>query len=201
MAEPVNFEDILKTELRWPQQGDQLVKASKDWAKNAVIATNSDTRAVMMTRGYKKGADLMVNSARNSNFDRDCLVYPIIFNYRHFLELSLKHLIATYGPTFGAEPNWNCHDLTTLWTQFEKILVGYGTDESETTDKIVKNIVAQFAKIDSRSDSYRYAVDTNGNPIPVAVSKLDLDILKDVMDGVAGFFDGCDGYFSKLMNV
>ena len=43
---------------------------------------------------YKQGADLMVEKAGGRRRDRDALVYPIIFNYRLFIELSLKYLIS-----------------------------------------------------------------------------------------------------------
>ncbi len=40
----------------------------------------------MMT-GYKKAAELLVEESLRSGFDRDTLVYPIIFMYRQFIEL------------------------------------------------------------------------------------------------------------------
>ncbi len=45
--------------------------------------------------GYYKAADILVNSALDSelNRDRDMLFFPIVFNYRHYIELSLKDLI------------------------------------------------------------------------------------------------------------
>ena len=49
-------------------------------------------------------------------------------------------------------------------------------------------------KIDPRSFAYRYPVDRDGKPLPVAKSHLHLPTLADVMDGVSGYFDGCDGY-------
>ena len=197
----MNFEDILKRDFRWPQKGDQVVQASLDRTRNAVVAPNIHTRAILMIKGYKTGADLMVEAAHNSNIDRDCLVYAVIFNYRHFVELSLKHLIDDYGPTFGAVPNWKCHDFPTLWKEFRKILEVSGNDGSEEADTIVERIVAEFAKIDPKSFSYRYVVDTNGNPLKVTVSELDLDWLKEVMDGVANYFAGSNGYLSDLLNV
>ena len=68
-----------------------------------------------MTDGYKTAADLMVAAAGQDRLTRDTLVFPIIFNYRHFLEISLKYLLATYGPNVDIESNWRSHDLATLW--------------------------------------------------------------------------------------
>lgn len=57
----------------------------------------------MMTTGYKMAADLMVAHVARSRHDGDALIFPIVFNYRQFVELLLKYLIATYGHTIGID--------------------------------------------------------------------------------------------------
>lgn len=47
-----------------------------------------------MIDGYKMAADCLVDDADDSERKRNRLIYPIVFCYRHFLELSLKHVIA-----------------------------------------------------------------------------------------------------------
>lgn len=201
MAKSNTFEDLLNVEFRWPRKGDLAFRASNDWDKNASVEERASTRLVLMTDGYKRGADMMVERAKNSNYERACLVYPIIFNYRHFLELSLKYLLAVFGPTVGVERNWKSHDLATLWASYRMMLTGYGDHDPDETIPVVEKIVAEFAKIDPGSYSYRYPVDTKGNPIPTTVAELDLDGLKDVMDGVEGYFTGCDGYLDSLRSA
>ena len=150
-----------------------------------------------MTEGYKRAADLMIDRASDRN-ERDYLVCPIIFNYRQFIELSLKYLIATYGRKVGVDPIWNDHDLTNLWSAHELILEKYGTTDPDEADPVVAEIVAEFAKIDPRSYSHRYPVDTKGAAIPLAYTDLHLPTLRDVMQGVGGYFNGCDGYLADL---
>ena len=53
----------------------------------------------------RKRADLSVERAIRDRMDRDMLVFPIIYNYRHFIELSLKYLIETYGGIVGISPH------------------------------------------------------------------------------------------------
>lgn len=128
-------------------------------------------------------------------------MYPIIFNYRQFLELSLKYQLATFGPAVGIEPNWKSHKLEYLWGVFLSILKNYGTDDPDETDPAVGEIILEFAKIDPDSYSYRYPVDSQGRPIPVAYSDLHLPTLADAMDAVAGYFSGCDGYLDSLLDA
>ena len=92
MAKRKTFDEILESEFRWPKKGDLPFQQSEQWNKNACLAQNAIIRLALMTDGYKKAADLAVIQATDSRGDRDFLVFPIIFNYRHFLELSLKIL-------------------------------------------------------------------------------------------------------------
>jgi hypothetical protein len=149
-----------------------------------------------MTDGYKRAVDTLVVQATESPPDRDFLVFPILFIYRHFLEPSLKYQLATFGPTVGVEPNWTSHDLAKLWSNFADMLERYGTSDSDEADPVVAEIVIEFSKIDPNSYSNRYPVDRRGNPVPIGQSALDLANLADVMEAVGGYFNGCDGYLS-----
>lgn len=200
MAKRMTFEEILTTEFRWPRSGDTPFTKSDNWQKNACLASDINTRLVLMTDGYKKAGDLMVSHAVAERGDRDFLVFPIIFNYRQFLELSLKSLLSNYGRHVDVNENWKSHDLALLWSEFEKMLEIFGTPDPDDADPIVKEIVAEFSKIDPGSYSYRYPVDKNGNAIPLNHELLDLENLADVINATAGYFSGCDGYLSHLVD-
>jgi hypothetical protein len=195
------FDSILNREFRWPKAGDKPFTQSPHWQDNAYIDQHSHGRLIMMMTGYKKAADLMVERAVQARSDRDALVFPIIFNYRQFIELALKYLIATYGHTVGIDANWKSHDLSVLWKTFMKVLDGYGCDDPDQTDSVVAEIVAEFAKVDPSSFSYRYPVDTKGNPIPLMHEQLDLAALAIVMKALEGYFSGCDGYLDSLQSA
>lgn len=201
MAKRLSFEDILNTEFRWPAQDDKPFIVADDPYDNANIARDEFTRLVLMKDGYKTASDLMVEAAATDRRSRDTLIFPIIFNYRQFLELSLKYQLATFGPAVGIEPNWTSHDLARLWAEFLAMLEQYGTEDPDEVDPVVEGIILEFAKIDPGSYSYRYPVDRQGNPVPVSYSDLHLPTLADVMQGVGGYFAGCDGYLSSLLDA
>lgn len=201
MSKRRSFEEILNTEFRWPRPGDRAFVASTNPSENASIDESGHSRLVLMTDGYKTAGDLMVKAAGDNGLARDTLVFPIIFNYRHFLEISLKYLLATYGPMVGIEPNWRSHDLAVLWESVLQVLDGYGTTDPDDADPIVGAIILEFAKIDPNSYAYRYPVDRNGRFLPVAQNDLHLPTLADVMNGVSGYFDGCDAYLDNLRNA
>jgi hypothetical protein len=195
------FASILNREFRWPKLGDQPFTQSTAWQGNAYIDEHVHGRLVMMMTGYKKGADLMVRRTAQDPRERDALVFPIVFNYRQFVELSLKYLIGTYGHTVGVKAIWTNHDLAGLWKAFMRVLEGYGHTIFDEGDQAAMAIVAEFAKVDPRSFSYRYPVDTKGNPIPMAHHELDLASLADVIEGLDNYFSGCDGYLSDLQGA
>ena len=201
MAKRKSFEKILETEFRWPKAGDRPFVIADQSQNNASIPGDDFTRLVAMTEGYKQAADLMVIQTESDETTRNFLVYPIIFNYRHFLELSLKYHLATYGPRVGIPPNWKSHDLALLWTAFVAMLEQFGTLDPDDVDPIVGETILQFAKIDPDSYSHRYPVDRRGDPVPVEQADLHLPTLADVMNGVAGYFSGTDGYLSDLVGV
>ena len=201
MAKRKSFEDILNTEFRWPTKGDKPFVVADGPFDNANIAANESTRLVLMMTGYKDAADLMVAKSGDDRFARDTLVFPIIFNYRQFIELSLKHQLATFGPRVGIQANWKTHDLAELWSEFLDMLERYGTQDPDEADPVVGEIILEFAKIDPGSYSYRYPVDRKGDPVPVAYSDLHLPTLADVMKAVDGYFTGCDGYLDSLVSA
>lgn len=201
MAKRRTFEDILNTEFRWPAQDDQPFVVADDPFENANIADDGFTRLILMKEGYKSAADLMVENATDDRPTRDMLVFPIIFNYRQFLELSLKYQLASFGPTVGIGANWKSHDLAKLWSEFLAMLEHYGTEDPDDADAMVQKVILEFAKIDPGSYSFRYPLDRRGNPLPVAHSDLHLPTLADVMQGVAGYFTGCDRYLGNFIDA
>lgn len=194
-----SFEEIIREDFRWPAAGDLPFVEAINPLENANIAASASTRLVLMMDGYKKGADIMVDQAVQHGSERDFLVCPIIFNYRHFLELSLKFMLATFGRHVEIEANWNTHKLEVLWKDFETMLERFGTSDPDNADPIVAEVIAQFAKIDPGSYSYRYPIDQKGKALPLELTDLYLPTLKDVMQAVANYFTGCDGYLDHLV--
>lgn len=201
MAKRSAFEQRINAEFRWPRRGDRPFVAAANGLENANVAPNAHTRLVLMTDGYKEAGDLMVRASERDPLLRDKLVFPVIFNYRQFVELSLKYQLATYGPTVGVEPNWNTHYLERLWAPFVDMLQRYGAKDPDEADPIIGEIVAEFAKIDPASYSYRYPVDRDGNAIPIEYTDLHLPSLADVMDAVGNYFTGTDGYLDHLKDA
>jgi len=188
-----SFESLLNTDFRWSTPGDRALVAAPDWFRNATVAQHPFDRMVLMTDGYKQAADILVAKAIEDRPSRDLLLYPIVFCYRHFIELSLKYVIVTYGRRAGVQPNLKDHDLDLLWPEFCRVLAQYGEGDKSALS-VVEAVVAEFTKIDQGSFTFRYPTSRKGDPIVINQDNIDLAQLRDTMDGVANFFTGADGY-------
>jgi hypothetical protein len=200
--EQVNLLDILNVEFRWPTRGDRLFVASNDRTENAEIRTDAVSRTLHMTDGYKNAADLLVEEALRNRIARHDLVYPIIFCYRQFIELSLKAQIADYGSLVGISApeddpamRRDLHNLKLLLRKFRKMCLLFGEHGVETMT-VVSKCILEFHRMDPRAFTFRYAVDKKGEMYPIAEDRIDLRRLKDVMEGLGGFFIGCDSALS-----
>ncbi|MCQ1799728.1 hypothetical protein NOI87_31530, partial [Neorhizobium galegae] len=124
--------------------------------------------------------------------------------FRHLLGIIIDPITqpnSRTGSKVGVDAVWKTHDLGDLWKTLTEVLDGYGHNDPDQTDPIVAEIVAEFAKVDPKSFSYRYPVDTKGKPIPIAHSELDLSALADVMEALEGYFSGSDGYLDSLRDA
>lgn len=200
MAKRLTFEELIGKDFRWPQPGDDPFDVD-EVGNHAELASNDFTRFVLMFEGYRKSADALVDQALDDWREAAYLIYPILFLYRHALELNLKYIINVYGHHVGVAPIWNSHDFNVLWPRFLEVLEGFGTDDPDRADQIVGGVVAQFGNVDPGSFSHRYPCDRFGNPIPLAQDRMNLETLKDVMDGVFGYFTGTDGYLDSLASA
>ena len=201
MAKRLKFEELVGQEFRWPQEGDDPFDVDDEQGNHAVLATDDFSRFILMFEGYRKSADALVDQALQDRREADYLIYPILFLYRHALELNLKYIINVYGRSVGVDPIWNSHDFQVLWPRFLEILEHFGTDDPDRADQIVGGVVAQFGNIDPGSFSHRYPCDRFGNAIPLIQDLVNLEVLKDVMDGVFGYFSGTDGYLDNLVSA
>src|SRR5262249_24682285 len=149
-----SFESLLNTDFRWPSPGDRAFNSSLDVPSSVGVAQDPFTRMVFMTDGYKEAADILVTKAVEDRPSSYMLLYPILFCYRHFLELSLKYVIVSYGRQAGVPPNTKDHDLDLLWPAFRQVLAYFGVgDEAALTT--VEAVIAEFAKIDRDSFTFR----------------------------------------------
>lgn len=172
--------------LPWPETGDRLFVPGGDIRSLALV--HNDRRDVLAT-GYMSAGDAMVDWTLEHGIT-DFLVYPIVFCYRHYVELTLKrlHKIIADADEVNRPELWG-HDLKKMW---DTILVDINgrldSNEREALDA-ASELIAELDGADRKSQTFRY-----GQTIPFG--RVDLSHLKRVMAKLATFLDALADYWS-----
>ena len=195
-----SFTDLLNKEFRWPNAGDRLFVSANQWWQNASVADSTFTRMVSMESGFKEAGDLLVDKTREDNHHRSVLIYPIIFCYRHSLELALKYIINMYGRAAGVSPNTKEHNLARLWPHCRAVIEYFDPKNDDPALDAVEACIAEFTKIDPGSDTFRYPTNSEGQSITINLPPVNLLELRDTMEAIHNFFTGVDGYIDHAIS-
>ena len=159
------LEDLLKPrEFRWPKKDDKLILPAQDWRVGAELVQDSFSRATFIWSGYMMAGAQLVESARNLQTDKHLIVYPILFCYRHGLEMAMKWTLTTYGRFADVEQYDKDHRLDKLWQSCTKLISECaGGPEPDEALEGVGAIVAEFHALDGTSFAFRYAITKEGD--------------------------------------
>lgn len=139
-----------------------LFMPDDDWHNNAKLHFSHGFG--LFAEGYKKAADILVaNIIENNGQDVDYLIYPIAFSYRHYLELRFKEIIIEGNLLLGESNAVPIdHKLDKLWDKAKQIIDMVWQHEPRAVKEFrdVDHIVSELCKIDRKSYSFRYPIDT-----------------------------------------
>jgi hypothetical protein len=185
-----------------PRKGESLFRGDlRDWKNNACLRQGDD---YAYREGYLKGAQILVRTVAETGFDQDFLVYPVVFLYRHYIELILKEIIRQAPYLIGRDltdtekKHLGEHRIDMLWNDFKPISVAImnvaGWDELPVEDvEGIDNYVRQISEIDPHSYSLRYAHSKQGTPsLPKDLTHINLRHFGELMDRLARYLWGID---------
>lgn len=177
--------------IPWPRAGDQLFGAADDWENNACVGFSRE-QWVGYIEGYKLAADKLAETVTTSGRDQDFLVYPIVFLYRHAIEIALKYLIRLGCRLLDTEPSKLIdHKLSKLWLNCRPLLEQVWPEGPKEDLDAVGDVIAQFETEDPTAAGYRYPTDTKGQPFHTQHRVINLRNFAEVANRVLGLLDGC----------
>lgn len=111
---------------------------------------------------YKETADRLVGITNNSH-GYAMHGAPIIFLYRHYIELSLKSLLLAAGDLLD-EPQAvpPQHYIRTLWLKVRKLLLKISPESDGEWFERADNVIGDFDALDPSSFAFRYPVGKDG---------------------------------------
>ena len=140
-----------------------LFKGVEDWQHDSIIANKRD-EWYHYSFGYLKAAEIIESDLIKNPIDRDFLIYPLIYLYRHYLEIVMKDIIIITNKLLGYSgftPKGG-HDLMRLWNESQNILKEFYDDYPEPASSIEEKI-KEFYNVDIKSDNFRYPIDKKGD--------------------------------------
>jgi hypothetical protein len=173
-------------ETRWPKDGDRLFVESA-LACDAPVVRDPGERFYRMPMGYKRAGDILIDQAAAVVVDRRNIIYAALFCYRQSIELFLKRLIEEFGNGKVYSPK-NTHELSRLWERFMCIVNERASSESLGLSA-AQRLVAEMHKADQRSDGFRFPTGRDGSPFVFGDRGIDLDNVREVMQGLENFFE------------
>ncbi|MBU3891080.1 hypothetical protein [Methylosinus sp. KRF6] len=200
----MKFEDLLTPKpYRWPKKGDLPFRKAMTVEAAGNLAADGPSRTVFIMEGFMQAGKAIADLILDKRASRFEMVYPMLFCYRHAVETGLKWLIIQYGPHVGVTPPDlnDTHNLLELWRHFAKINKACGAEMHDEELLAVGKIIKQFHDWDRHGVAFRYATNKRGTVISLLHSDVDIENLKDVMNGVSNFLNGSDGWLASVVNA
>jgi hypothetical protein len=200
---PKTFSDILTMERQWPKKADRLLKPGADWDTSAGFASHQLARDAHIWDGYMTAGAALIDETERRPADRHVLIYPILFNYRHGLEVAMKWTIEQYGSlaNVSLDPDDRNHDLWALWKLCKEIFAAATEDEEDEAVQAVEQVVKDFQQIDKSGTAFRYSKNKGGAIITLPADRIDLGNVQRVMEAVDNFFKGSDCWLDNLASA
>jgi hypothetical protein len=187
----------------WPSISDKaFIKTSP--FRGAWIANRADERLFRMIKGFHEAGDLLVSESEGAPRRAQNLIYPTVFAYRQSLELRLKSLLVDFGPAAGEAPEFRTHDLKALWSKFKRVVAFFQSDLQPSDDeafRAAEAVIEEFDTVDPGSDAFRFAHDTKGRSVKLALSEVDLANLRQIMSNLHNFLECVACHFQYLSDL
>lgn len=148
--------------------------------------------------GYRSAAEKLINDYNKLGLpERDAMVFPVIFLYRHYLELEIKDLIYRIESCSGNAPSEiTHHSLLDIWNKLDSkysSLSSFIPDDynfCSTADRNgIIDIIKEFNELDGKSFAFRYPRDRKGDKSIKNISHISLNNFKTEISKVINVID------------
>ncbi|WP_149477031.1 hypothetical protein [Escherichia albertii] len=180
-----------------------LLASDSDWHNNACLNYMPD-HGTAYTEGYRRAADILINHIDESGRDQDFLVYPVLFLYRHHLELLIKQIIGL-ALALAEDPDKHQykkddHNLNNLWPVVQKLILEVDDSYRPSDFRLVKEVVKALHQADERATDFRYARRNDGTRSLEGIHYVNTRWFGEKMGEVSDLLDGVDNGLRYLLD-
>jgi hypothetical protein len=151
--------------------------------------------------GYFFAATALVGDYANKH-EGESLVYPILFLYRHYVELKLKSVLMEAAASLHCElPTTTAdeHNLNNLWQMLLDLLRQHRRSKMLKGCESVERVLDQLTQIDPHSMESRYALEKDlETPTFARLNAIDLQNFQGVMTKLRTELDGVEMLFQYV---
>ncbi len=174
----------IKYQLAFPQSGGKLFK-SDGKLRNIADTTVSHEDWCIYADGYKRAVDILVQDVLKTGTKKNFIVYPIIFLYRHYLELCLKDILRNSSILTDQIPDIpGHHGIGDIWNACKKIILYLQSAEEDSSIDldIISQCIREFQKYDPEATAFRYPMNKKGGNSLANLKRIDLLNFSEVGD-------------------
>lgn len=134
---------------------------------------------------------LYLISLSNDRYLRECYIYPVMFCFRQYLELTMKDSILYFRlkrkVAYSGESNLGGHDLLVLWNNLKLYF-----DITDSEVKSVHRIITELNTVDNNGELFRYGSSLTKKVLDknVEMPLIDVSILFTRIIQLYRFFEG-----------
>lgn len=130
---------------------------------NACVGSNGGPYGLdQFADGYFKAAQVILTDVLKDPTSVDLEIYPLVFVYRHAIELSLKNLVTLLPRAFyESATSRPTHKLTDNWEVVRSYLLRLDEIDKDDVEE-VDSIIADFVDLDVDGQTFRFPSDRKG---------------------------------------
>lgn len=183
---------------------NSLFRSGENLYLNASIGTNGGPYDYGdFSHGYFSAANYLVDSLREG--DRpgifvDTCVYPIVSNYRHAIELGVKHCIIVASQILRRQDHFTMnHELDDLWKQLLALEAESNSSWIPDEDRdFLSDVIRDFSVTDPIGMVFRYPEDRKRNLQIDEFELLNLQVLYDAMVRSRSILESLDANLGQI---
>src|SRR5215213_11294263 len=115
------------------------------------------------SRGYFHAGERLIQSVFSNQLSIDLLIYPIVFCFRHGIELAIKDLVIIlpklWNQTDTIQPT---HNLIDNWTLIRDYLSQNPFQSTDATPSEVEKVLTDLVALDPNGQAFRFPSARNG---------------------------------------
>lgn len=206
----MDFDFDIGPQLPVPHKDDVLFWADYDDVCANACLHFAESPEVLYSFGYLNAARKLRDHVLECRVDLDTFIFPIVYLYRHHIELLLKSLVVNgveivereLSPT--EQNHLGDHNLKCLWEDIRPILedvckkAGWKPPSQEEIEGI-NAYVLQLTK--HKPDAFRFPASKKGEAYLVELTHINVRVFSDAMERLSDFLDNLDEGFRGFLGL